>query len=320
MKLRDEEFGGVFVASGTLNFFGEGWRFHKLYRRLFRKGFNFDDATFVSKTTTLNKRKGNMALDANLQSLSLFPDCVRVYPMKGVVLNSVGLSGPGAEALFARGLWQRRMRHFFISFMAVEATKELRVEEAKRFAEIFASELPSFSTRVGLELNISCPNQEHCPLSLIDDAVDQLQPFSGLDIPKIIKVNALTPIEAIVRIAASGLCDAILISNTIPWGQLPDKINWQGIFGSTISPLKHLGGGGLSGYPLLPIVAQWIFEAKDKGVSVPIIGGGGILRASDVDYLHANGADAVSIGTVGIIRPWRVESIIERARQLYGGK
>lgn len=319
MKLRGVEFGGVFVASGTLNFFGEGWRFHKLYRRLFRKGFNFDDATFVSKTTTLNERKGNMALDANLQPLSLFPDCVRVYPFRGVVLNSVGLSGPGAESLFSRGLWQAKTEPFFISFMSVEATKEQRVEEAKSFANIFAKKLPDFSTRMGLELNISCPNLSHCPLSLIDDAVDQLQPFSGLNIPKILKVNALTPIEAIVRIAASGLCDAILVSNTIPWGQLPDKIDWRGIFGSTVSPLRHLGGGGLSGYPLLPIVAQWIFEAKDKGVSVPIIGGGGILRASDVDYLHANGADAVSIGTVAIIRPWRVKGIIERARQLYGG-
>lgn len=310
----------IFVASGALNFFGEGWKFHKLYRQLFRNGFNFDDATFVSKTTTLNERKGNMELDDNLQPLSLFPDCVRVYPVKGVVLNSVGLSGPGAEVLFSRRLWQRRMKHFFISFMAVEATRELRVEESRRFAEIFASELPSFSTRVGMELNISCPNQSHCPLSLIDDAVDQLQPFSGLDIPKILKVNALTPIEAIVRIAASGLCDAILVSNTIPWGQLPDKIDWREIFGSTVSPLRHLGGGGLSGYPLLTIVGNWILEAKDRGVSVPIIGGGGILRASDVDYLHANGADAVSIGTVAIIRPWRVKGIIERARQLYGGE
>ncbi|OGI25776.1 MAG: hypothetical protein A3J76_00950 [Candidatus Moranbacteria bacterium RBG_13_45_13] len=310
----------VFVASGTLNFFGDGWRFHKFYRQIFRKGFDFGGATFVSKTTTLNERKGNMELDNNLQPCSLFPDCVRVYPVKGVVLNSVGLSGPGANHLFSQGFWQKSREPFFISFMSVEATKEQRIEEAKIFARIFARELPSFSTRVGLELNISCPNTAHCSLSLIDDAVDQLQPFSGLDIPKIIKVNALTPIEAIVRIAASGLCDAILVSNTIPWGQLPDKIDWRKIFGSTVSPLRHLGGGGLSGYPLLPIIGNWIFEAKEKGVSVPIIGGGGILRASDVDYLHANGADAVSIGTVAIIRPWRVKGIIERARQLYGGE
>jgi dihydroorotate dehydrogenase len=319
MNLRGTNF-FIFVASGALNFFGEGWKFHKLYRRIFPKGFDFSGATFVSKTTTLNERKGNMELDTNLQPRSLFPDCVRVYPIKGVVLNSVGLSGVGAENLFARGLWQRMANPFFISFMSVEATKEQRVEEAKSFARVFAREMPSFSTKVGLELNISCPNTAHCSLSLIDDAVDQLQAFSGLGIPVILKVNALTPIEAIVRIAASGLCDAILVSNTIPWGQLPDKIDWRGIFGSTVSPLRHLGSGGLSGYPLLSIVAQWIFEAKDKGVSIPIIGGGGILRRSDVDYLHANGADAVSIGIVAIIRPWRVRGIIEKARQLYGGE
>ena len=174
MNLRGINF-FIFAASGALNFFGEGWRFHKLYRRIFRKGFDFSGATFVSKTTTLNARKGNMELDTNLQPRSLFPDCVRVYPIKGVVLNSVGLSGPGADYLFSQGLWQKRTEPFFISFMAVGETKEQRVEEAKNFADIFASGLPSFSTRVGLELNISCPNTSHCSLSLIDDAIDQLQ-------------------------------------------------------------------------------------------------------------------------------------------------
>jgi len=308
----------AFFASGALNFFGEGWRFHKIYKRFFN--LDFTGATFVSKTTTLNYRKGNMKLDDNLQSRSLFPDCVRVYPTRRVVLNSVGLSGPGANYLFSQGLWQKMTEPFFISFMAVEATKEQRVQEARSFANIFAKELPNFSARVGLELNISCPNTSHCSMGLIDDAVDQLQAFSGLGIPVILKVNALTPIEAIVRIAASGLCDAIAVSNTIPWGQLPGKIDWLGIFGSTISPLKHLGGGGLSGYPLLPIVGNWIAEAKDMGVSIPIIGGGGILEESDVDFLHGKGADAVSIGCALILRPWRIKAIIQRAKELYGGE
>lgn len=315
MKLQGIEFGNVFTASGALNFFGEGWKHHRILKTL--PGFNLNGATFVSKTTTLNRREGNMKLDANLQPVSLFPDCVRVYPIKKVILNSVGLSGPGAEPLFARGLWQKRTEPFLISFMATADTKEERLNEAKGFAKILARELPGFSAKIGLENNISCPNTSHDPSLLVGDAVDQLKVFADLDIPKVIKVNVLTPIEAIAEIAASGLCDAVTVSNTIPWGQLPEKINWQRIFGSTESPLKHLGGGGLSGCPLLPIVAEWIYRVRESGIMIPIIGGGGILKKSDVDLLYHKGASAVMIGSVTMLRPWRVKGIIERSDQVF---
>ncbi|MBF0465600.1 MAG: hypothetical protein HQK88_02560 [Nitrospirae bacterium] len=315
MILRGINFGSVFVASGALNFFGEGWRFHRFFKMLF--GLNLSGVTFVSKTTTIDYRKGNMELDANFQPKSLLPDCIRVYPVKGVVLNSVGLSGPGAEHLFSQKLWQKRNNPFLISFMAVAETKEERVEEAKRFARILTRELPNFHAKIGLELNISCPNTSHDTSKLIDDALDQLEAFSNLGVPVVLKINALTPLDAVIRITGSGLCDAITVSNTIPWGQLPEKIDWAGIFGKLESPLKHLGGGGLSGYPLLPVVASWISEAKKSGLTVPIIGGGGILKEADVNFLHQHGADAIALGSVVILRPWKVVGIIKRAKQIY---
>jgi len=318
MRLRGINFGSVFVASGALNFFGEGWKHHKFFKLL--PGFNFEGVTFVSKTTTLNYRKGNLDLDANLQPLSLFPDCVRVYPIKNVVLNSVGLSGPGAEYLFARNVWQKRTEPFLISFMAVASTKEERVGEAKEFAKILTRELPNFSAKIGLELNISCPNTSHDPVVLIGDAVDQLRTFIKLGIPIVLKVNVLTPLNAMTQIVNSGMCNAVTVSNTIPWGQLSDEVDWRGIFGSIDSPLKHLGGGGLSGYPLLPIVAEWISGVRKSGISIPIIGGGGILKKADVDLLHQCGANAIMVGSVAILRPWRVQGIIKRAKQLYGGE
>jgi dihydroorotate dehydrogenase len=202
--------------------------------------------------------------------------------------------------------------------MAVGETKEERVEEAKGFAEILTRELPNFHAKAGLELNISCPNTSHDASKLIDDALDQLQALADIGVPVVLKINALTPVAAVLRITTSGLCDAITVSNTIPWGQLPEKIDWQGIFGSMESPLKHLGGGGLSGYPLLPVVAGWISEARKSGVTIPIIGGGGILRKADVDSLQQHGADAIALGSVVLLRPWAVAGIIKRAKQIYG--
>jgi dihydroorotate dehydrogenase len=320
MTLRGIEFENAFVASGALNFFGEGWKHHKVFKTLFPKGFNFSGATFVSKTTTLNCRKGNLELDANLQPIRLFPNCVCANPFKQIVLNAVGLSGPGAEHLFATGLWQERKEPFLISFMAVATTKEGRINEVKEFRNILSRELPSFSTQIGVELNISCPNTTHNPSDLVNDAIEQLQAFVGVGIPVVLKVNVLTPTDAITRIANSGMCDAITVSNTLPWGQLPEKINWKGIFGSSESPLKHLGGGGLSGYPLLPIVVDWISNVRKAGISIPIIGGGGILKPADVRLLYESGANGIMIGSVAILRPWRVASIIKEANKIFGGK
>lgn len=315
MKLRGINFSSVFAASGALNFFGEGWEYHKIFKILF--GLNFKGTAFISKTTTLNYKEGNLRLNKNLQPLSLFPDCIFVYPLKKVILNSVGLSGPGAEYLFSKGLWQKRTDPFLISFMAVGATEEERTQEVEKFSEILARELPNFSTKMGLELNISCPNVSHNPLALVDDAINQLQVLANLNVPLVLKVNVLTSLDAIIRIANSGACDAIAVSNTIPWGQLSDKINWQKIFGNSESPLKHLGGGGLSGCPLLPIVAEWILKARDRGVSMPIIAGGGILKKADVNLLHQCGANGVAISSAIILRPWRVPGIIKRAKEVF---
>lgn len=142
-----------------------------------------------------------------------------------------------------------------------------------------------------------------------------------LNIPLIVKVNVLAHIKSSIReIADSGFCDAIDCSNTIPWGELASEIDWQGIFNGGESPLSHLGGGGLSGKPLLPLVAGWIKGVREAGIDIPIIGGGGVLCQKDADVLVEAGADAVSLGSVIILKPWRIKGIIQYANQLFGGE
>jgi orotate phosphoribosyltransferase len=317
--LRGVNFGNVFAAAGALNFFGNGWPYHKIYKSLF-PSFDFTGATHITKTTTLEPCKGNMPLDANFQPKEIFPECVVVKFRQGVVLNAVGLSGPGAKTLFERGCWQKRNSPFLISFAAVGRIKEDRIEETNRFVYILKKELDFFYAPVGLEINISCPNIGHNSSELEAEAVGYLIIASALDIPLVLKLNVLVSDEIVKNIVDSGLCDAIDISNTIPWGQLPERIDWKKLFGSDVSPLAHLGGGGLSGKPLLPIVCDKIKSLRRAGIKLPIIGGGGILHRNDVDLMKAAGADAVSIGVVSILRPWRVKSIIDCANRLFAEK
>lgn len=323
MILRDVNFGPVFNASGARGFFGEEYWYHKFFRPF---GLNFDRCTFVAKTTTLKQKKGNMPLkEDGITPKDWFPKCIKVYPFKGggMVLNAVGLSGPGAEALFEDRRWQERKDPFFISFTSVAGTSKERMGELKAFVEMFGNYLPRFNTSVGLQLNCSCPNVNLDEKELIGEIMEGLKIADRLEIPLMPKFSIVTPVEAVKEICDSPYCDAICVSNTIPWGKLADKIDWKGLFGTDESPLAEFGGGGLSGRPLFAPLVDWIFKARNVGIKKPINAGGGIFdsRDYDVDIIFNALADrnsSVSIGSVVMLRPWRAPEIIEEAHKIFG--
>lgn len=246
--------GPVFTASGTRNFFGQGWSYHKYYRLI--PGFDFSGSTLITKTTTRDFRQGNMPLDKQQQPIELRPKCIYINFRKGLVLNAVGLSGPGAISLIRSDVWQRLAQPFFISFMAVGNSQEERYLELADFCQLLQAY--SFKSKFGLEINISCPNTQHQTDKLITEATDLILIAKSrlADVQIILKINALIHPKIIKQIIEETNCDALDVSNTIPWGQLPDQINWSKI--APVSPLQKFGGGGLSGKPLLPIVTDWI--------------------------------------------------------------
>jgi dihydroorotate dehydrogenase (NAD+) catalytic subunit len=312
MILRGINFGTVFNASGARGFFGEGYWYQTLWKPL---GLNWTGSTLVLKTTTLKARKGNMPLEPDFGPSETFPKCIIVKPLKGVVLNSVGLSGPGVRGLLPYwASFPKSMSPYFVSFMSVDPDLQARIKEARAFFNIMLDWREQLGGNFGLQINLSCPNVGLDPSSLLEEAHTVLTLAARVDVPITVKINALVPVEAAVTISEHKVCDAIVCSNTIPWGKLPEKIDWRGLFGSETSPLAHLGGGGLSGAPLNPIVAEWVHKARMAGLKKPIIAGGGILRPEDADDMLDAGADAVELGSVAILRPWRVRDIINRVR------
>lgn len=320
MVLRGIDFGPVLDASGTRGFFGEGYPYHKLFSHF---GLDFTGSTFVAKTMTLEPREGNMQ---GLRSNGTMPwwafrqRCIVVKPFKGVVLNAVGLSNPGAKALFSVGLWQKRTQPFFLSFMLVRRTMRERIEELKKFVDLFRVFLPGFSHGVGLQLNYSCQNAGVYHEDLAAEVCEGLSIASSLRIPLMPKFNVLFPVKAAAEISRDSSCDALCVSNTIPWGRFYEQIDWYDLFRTSRSPLARFGGGGLSGAPLLPLVAEWISEARKTGIEKPINAGGGILHPRDVITLVEAGASSVFIGSVAMLRPWRVRRIIKKAHTVFVGR
>ncbi|MGD0576532.1 MAG: hypothetical protein ABSA74_00445 [Candidatus Staskawiczbacteria bacterium] len=315
MKLRGTDFGQIFDASGAEGFFGEGYRHHKILKHF---GLDLSGVTFVVKTTTLEKNPGNMPMEEDgITPKELFPKCIRAKFFKGVMLNAVGLSGPGAKALLDDGRWQAREKPFGISFMAIGKTPEARTAELTAFVKLLSEYLPGFRAPIFLQMNYSCPNVGLEQQDLIDEVKTGLQIASELGIPLMPKFNVLVSPFAAKEISRDYNCDALCMSNTIPWGKLPDKINWKKLFGSNISPLAKFGGGGLSGKPLLELVIEWVRQAKYAGIGKPINAGGGIFSAEDLALLYYAGASSVFIGTVVNLRPWRVRGIVHCARQIF---
>lgn len=310
MKLRGIEFDNVLCASGVQGFFGEGYWFHKIWRPF---GLNFASMTFVAKTATLLFHKGNMPLTRRYTPRSLFPGCVKVKPLRGVILNSVGLSNPGLDALLKTGKWQKRTKPFLISIMPITDTLNERLEEIRLMVEKIGKE--KFSAPFGLQINLSCPNTKHDPHELIDESAKMIEIAASLGVPVMPKYGiASAPIQAIRELNDHPDCDAICVSNTLPFGW--HGINWQNAWGTKTSPLAKLGGGGLSGKTLCPLVCEWIARLREAGFTKPINGGGGILCPKGVSLYHHAGASSIFLGSVAMLRPWRVKSIISQANNL----
>ena len=323
MQLNGINFGPCSVMSGTLGFFGEGYFFHRI--PLMRHWLNFDGATFVTKTTTAYENAGNTPYagpEKNYGPRELKPKSIWVTPWgwrKGFILNSVGLSGPGCEELFETSQWQRRGDAYMVSFMPTGGSREEKIAGTQYFADRWKHWMMSSASRIAIQLNISCPNVKADLSELIKEAGDYLNTLGELGVPVIVKINVLMAPEAAVELSQHQHCAGLCVSNTIPFGELPDQIPWGKWFPNG-SPLKHLGGGGLSGAPILPILTQWLRGVFRAGLDKPVNAGGGILHPNDVNRLVGAGLragiDSVAFGSVAILRPWNVRPIIERAHAL----
>lgn len=328
-SMRPHLFGPVLAQSGLQNFFGHGYWYHRIYRAV--PGYTLDGVTFVSKTTTWKARQGNMPLRDNLEPRELLPRCIWSDPLRGLTLNAVGLSGPGAITLLARYGWQQRTDPFWISYMPVEETAVERLRAFSSFADLLCSE--RFCAPVGLQVNLSCPNQQAVSEEdVLDEACALVEQAAQLrqhrQVPVMLKLSVTTtPQQAKVLADHEGV-DALCISNTVPFGALPERIDWNDLFGIPAwrnplpedSPLFARVGaaGGLSGPPLFPLVVDWVMQARACGINKHINAGGGVFSVDNVRKLKEAGADSVAIGTVAMHRPWRLRSILREAYRLFG--
>lgn len=206
------------------------------------------------------------------------------------MLNSVGLQNKGVDH-FCREIYPR-IRNFK-THMIVNvsgSTVDEYVEVAARINELEA--IPA------IELNISCPNVKLGGMAF--GTVPTMASMVTAAVRKVyrkvlmVKLSPnVTSITDVAKAVVDGGADAITLINTL-LGMAID-VNRRRPVLSTIT-------GGLSGPAIKPVALRMVWQVH-KTVSVPLIGLGGIMNATDaIEFLLA-GASAVQVGTANFIDP-----------------
>jgi dihydroorotate dehydrogenase (NAD+) catalytic subunit len=234
----------------------------------------FPFAAYVSKTITLEPRRGNPP--------------PRLWETAGGLVNSIGLPNKGLTRYLLEDLPElATLPAPLITNVMGSTAEELArlVEACDERAEIAA-----------IELNVSCPNIK----TGLDIGSDPRQLEEVVRVvraratkPLIVKLTPNTAdVSACGQAAEAGGADAVSLINTLRAFALAPA-DWSGAGGR---PWLGGGGGGLSG-PAIRAVALAQVAAVAKRVTLPIVGMGGVQSAAHARALIDVGARLVAIGT-----------------------
>jgi dihydroorotate dehydrogenase (NAD+) catalytic subunit len=224
----------------------------------------------------------------------------RVAEFEGGMINAVGLANPGVDEVLAEHLpWLARNVHNARVLVNVVGN---RTEE---FASVVSllDDSPAVS---GYELNVSCPNVRAGGMefgadpSTLTDVVARSR--AATKKPIFVKLSpTLQDIGASARTAADAGADGISVVNTLP-GLVIDV--------EARRPVLGFGAGGVSGPGLLPVGVLATYKVA-KAVRLPVIGVGGISKASDIVQYVLAGASLVAVGTAAMQQPKLPEKLVD---------
>jgi dihydroorotate dehydrogenase (NAD+) catalytic subunit len=265
----------VIAASGT---FGYGIEFEEIVD-IEKIG------AFVSKGLSREPMAGNEA--------------PRIIQTASGMLNAIGLQNIGVD-----------------DFLAKKLPLLKRYPKAKVIVNVFGYQVQDYIDVVerlndaegisAYELNVSCPNVHEGGMTFGADAgaleflVAKVKIASKR--PLIVKLSPnVTSIAQMARVAALAGADALSLVNTF-LGMAIDA--------ETRQPRIRNITAGLSGPAIKPLALRMVYECA-RAVSIPILGMGGIVTATDaVEFLLA-GATAVQVGTASYADPRAVERLVK---------
>ena len=237
----------------------------------------------IVKGTTLEPREGNA-----------YP---RMAETASGMLNAVGLQNKGID-YFEKNIYPRLSKYDTHVIVNVNGNT---VEDYTGLSH----RLASLEAIPAIELNISCPNVK------MGGMIFGTNPGAAAEViaavrkvyhkTLIVKLSPnVTDITEFARISEGEGADAISLINTLV-GMAVDA--------GTMKPKLSTITGGLSGPAIKPVALRMVWQAA-KSVSIPVIGIGGIMNATDALEFIMAGATAVQVGTASFIEPRTAVNVI----------
>jgi dihydroorotate dehydrogenase (NAD+) catalytic subunit len=262
----------VMTASGT---FGYGEEY-STYVNLESIG------AIVTKGLSLKPRAGN--------------PMPRIVETPGGMLNAIGLQNVGIEAFIEEKLPFLRTVDTPVIVNFFGNTEDEYAEMAER--------LDAIPEVAGLEMNISCPNVRHGGIAF------GVEPNAAYSVVKAVRQSTIKPlivklspnVTDIVEMAqacAEAEADALSLINTLT-GMAIDVQKRRPVLANVT--------GGFSGPALKPIALRMVWQVA-RAVDIPVIGIGGITKATDALEFMLAGATAVQIGTANFVTPGIAEKV-----------
>lgn len=214
----------------------------------------------------------------------------RIMETPSGMLNAIGLQNVGVDGFISEKL--PYLRDFDVPVIVNVCGKT--VEEYLTVIE----KLNTAAGVAGVELNISCPNLDCGGMSFGVDATLAHQLVTEVraktHLPLLVKLSPnVTDISIIARAVEDAGANALSAVNTL----LGMAINAE-----TRKPELANVTGGLSGPAIKPVALRLVWEVY-KCVSIPIVGMGGIMTATDAVEFFIAGASAVAVGTANFVNP-----------------
>lgn len=269
----------VMTAAGT---FGYGTEYRELVdiQRL---------GAVVCKGTTLLPREGN-------------PQPRLVETSHGL-LNSVGLENIGVDAVVKdkAPTW---------ATWRIPVIVNVAGESIREYVEV-ATRLEGVAGISGIELNISCPNVAAGGLEfglnprIAAEVTAAVKAVSSLPIIVKLSRNVTDVVEIALAVERAG-ADSVCLINTVKGVAI--EIDKDKNYLRAVS-------GGLSGQAIKPIALCVVYDVA-KAIRIPVIGCGGISRASDALEFIVAGASAVQVGTATLTNPHAALDILEGIEHL----
>ncbi len=264
----------VMTASGT---FGYGIEFADLID-LNRLG------GIIVKGTTRHLREGN--------------DYPRMAETASGMLNCVGLQNKGVDYF---------CKHIYPQIKEYDTNMIVNVSGSspEDYAEC-AAIVNTLDRIPAIELNISCPNVKSGGMAFgvtCEGAAAVVKAVrKAYNKTLIVKLSPnVTDIAAIAKAVEAEGADSVSLINTLMGMSIDIERRCSRL---------SIGTGGLSGPAVKPVALRMVHQVA-KAVTIPIVGLGGIMNATDaIEFLMA-GATAIEIGTANFVDPTITVKVID---------